>query len=103
MAADDRIIGFVMAVPTTVNVFPDPAPPGLETVNEIVLDITVAGVDGGLQAGHIAADLLWVIVLHAYYKGFRTTLSLATNLSSQVSLQHADFSILGDILYKSFE
>ncbi|KAE8308110.1 hypothetical protein BDV41DRAFT_581785 [Aspergillus transmontanensis] len=118
-SGDGSIIGFVMAAPSEVNTFPEPAPPGLEAMyalvdvlkqrlgkhqlNGPVLEYTMGGVDRNFVNGHIAADLIWVLTLDGYLKGFRTAMTVASSYGSQIGHKGNGFVTLEELPYKSFE
>ncbi|KAB8275179.1 hypothetical protein BDV30DRAFT_236881 [Aspergillus minisclerotigenes] len=118
-SGDGSIIGFIMAAPQEVNTFPEPAPLGLEAMYALVdvlkrrlerhqlegpvMEYTMGGVRRDFEGGHIAADLLWVLTLDGYLKGFRTAMTVASSYGSQTGHKGNGFLTLEDLPYESFE
>lgn len=103
-----------------ISTFPEHPPAGLEAMYGIVdalkkeldkrplkgpvIEITMGGINPAFQGGHIAADLVWVLLLDAYLKGFRTAMTVASSVGSQTAYSMtAGFSTPVSLAYKDFE
>ncbi|KAB8259718.1 hypothetical protein BDV32DRAFT_150138 [Aspergillus pseudonomiae] len=122
--ADGSVIGFIMAAPLDVKTFPTLTPRGLEPMYDIVdildaslqeylrndpsmapsqvVEITMGGVCQDFEGVHIAADLVWVLLVDAYLKGFRTAVVKASS-RSQIGFQAAGFVTLAEVSYKDYQ